>query len=71
MGDSLARSNFFVFFTGSGPENILSNTKYARSAMPPVDPTVDAVIYQQINLEYYTGEIEHWVTLIYIYIYRI
>lgn len=41
---------------GQGPENQGTTCqKWARPDLPPIDPNKDAVIFQQIDIDHYTG----------------
>ena len=46
---------YFFYLLGSGPESISSGSKYARAALPDIDADRDDVVFQQIDVEYYTG----------------
>lgn len=41
---------------GDGPENQQENQKWSRPCMPFLDPDVDAVVFQQIDVDHYTGQ---------------
>jgi DNA polymerase delta subunit 1 len=40
---------------GEGPENQQTSVKWARPDLPPINPKTDAVIFQQIDVDHYTG----------------
>ena len=40
---------------GQGPENMSTNAKWSRPALPNIDPTLDSIIFQQIDLDFYEG----------------
>ncbi|KAF4530684.1 hypothetical protein B566_EDAN004923 [Ephemera danica] len=39
----------------AGPENVSSSVKWSRPAVPLLNPSKDALIFQQIDIEHYTG----------------
>lgn len=42
--------------TGEGPENRQTSQKWARPDLPPINPKASAVIFQQIDVDHYTGK---------------
>lgn len=44
---------------GEGPESIVSNVKWSRPSPPAVNPAKDTLTFQQIDLDYYTGQPIH------------
>lgn len=40
---------------GDGPENQQTSQKWARPELPPLNPKRDAVVFQQIDVDHYTG----------------
>lgn len=41
---------------GDGPENQQTSQKWARPDLPPINPRTDAVVFQQIDVDHYTGQ---------------
>jgi DNA polymerase delta subunit 1 len=40
---------------GDGPENQQTSVKWARPDLPSINPKTDAVVFQQIDVDHYTG----------------
>lgn len=40
---------------GDGPETQKTSVKWARPDLPPIDPKKDAVVFQQLDVDHYTG----------------
>ena len=45
-----------IFVSVSGPEATKSSLKWASPQAENIDPGVDSVIFQQIDMDYYVGE---------------
>ena len=41
---------------GDGPENQQTSQKWARPNLPAINPKTDAVVFQQIDVDHYTGQ---------------
>lgn len=41
---------------GDGPENRNSSVKWSRPAVKPLDPELDDIIFQQLDIDHYTGK---------------
>lgn len=41
---------------GEGPENQQTSQKWARPDLPKINPKVDAVIFQQLDIDHYIGQ---------------
>lgn len=41
---------------GDGPENQQTSQKWARPNLPPMNPKTDPVIFQQLDVDHYTGQ---------------
>lgn len=41
---------------GEGPESSQTSHKWARPNLPPLNPKVDAVVFQQIEIDNYIGQ---------------
>ncbi|RNA04404.1 DNA polymerase delta catalytic subunit [Brachionus plicatilis] len=41
---------------GQGPENVTTNTKWARPPLPIINPSQDTITFQQIDLDFYEGK---------------
>lgn len=41
---------------GEGPENQSTSQKWSRPDLPPINPKTDAVVFQQIDVDHYTGQ---------------
>lgn len=40
---------------GEGPEIQRTSVKWARPDLPPTNPKTDAVVFQQVDVDHYTG----------------
>lgn len=40
---------------GDGPENQTTSQKWARPNLPSINPRTDEVVFQQIDVDHYTG----------------
>lgn len=41
---------------GDGPENQMQNQKWSRPDLPEINPNKDPVVFQQIDIDHYTGK---------------
>lgn len=41
---------------GDGPENQQTSVKWARPELPQLNPKLDAVVFQQIDVDHYNGQ---------------
>lgn len=41
---------------GDGPENQQTSQKWARPNLPTINPKTDPVIFQQLDVDHYTGQ---------------
>lgn len=41
---------------GDGPENQQTSVKWARPDLPKFNPKTDAVVFQQLDVDHYTGQ---------------
>lgn len=41
---------------GDGPENQQSQIKWSRPDLPKLNPKSDAVVFQQLDIDHYTGQ---------------
>lgn len=41
---------------GEGPEDQKTSQKWSRPDLPPINPKTDAVVFQQIDVDHYTGQ---------------
>ena len=48
---------------GQGPENTTTNVKWARPPMKDVDASIDTLIFQQIDLDFYEGTFQRILTI--------
>nr|BAJ78744.1 DNA polymerase delta catalytic subunit [Aposthonia japonica] len=42
-------------YTGEGPESQETSAKWCRPSLPTLNPSVDTLIFQQIDIDHYTG----------------
>lgn len=42
---------------GDGPENKQTFQRWSRPALPSLDPRKDPVVFQQIDIDHYTGTV--------------
>ncbi|KAL3841404.1 hypothetical protein ACJMK2_019556 [Sinanodonta woodiana] len=40
---------------GSGPAYVPTSSKWSRPPVPPLDPKIDSIVFQQIDVDHYTG----------------
>ena len=44
-----------MFSAGQGPESLSTSTKWSRPELPPIDAKKDEIVFQQLEVDYYTG----------------
>ena len=54
-----------MFVSVSGPEATKSSLKWAAPQAETIDPGVDSVIFQQIDMDYYVGKLISCFTYVY------
>lgn len=46
---------FYCFFALQGPEQENTSAKWSRPPPPPLNPQIDALAFQQIEIDHYIG----------------
>ncbi|XP_041367703.1 DNA polymerase delta catalytic subunit-like [Gigantopelta aegis] len=41
---------------GAGPDDTATSSKWARPPVPPIDPNTDKLVFNQLDLDFYTGK---------------
>lgn len=41
---------------GDGPENQSTSQKWTRPDLPPINPRTNAIVFQQVDVDHYTGQ---------------
>ena len=45
-----------VFTAGAGPEALSTSDRWSRPSVPIIDPQKEPLIFQQLDLDFYTGQ---------------
>jgi DNA polymerase delta subunit 1 len=48
--------SFVLHFSGVGPEALSTNERWSRPPVPDFDPTKKTLVFQQLDLDFYTDE---------------